>query len=341
MENEELVSVIVPVYNVEKYLEKCLESIINQTYKNLEIICIDDGSPDNSIDILNRFAEKDNRIKVIKQENKGLGATRNVGINLSKGKYISFIDSDDWIDKHMYEKAVNIFKKNSEISLVDCSTSLEKNNGKNKIRNLKNLNYNKNLNGIDYFKLLVKNNLFSASSCNKIFRLKEIKSEKIMFPENRLYEDLLFVFKNLIEAKQVGMIDEVMYHYYVEREESITNLINIKNIEDVLYTYKKVVQKIEKRELLNSIEFKEYMFLWIVRAVLFKLTKVSSQDNEITYNVIKNLKKNKDFQNISKDLFFNIKTKIKYRGFIFLLYFNNKIFIKSLKFFLERKKNEN
>ena len=137
------------------------------------------------------------------------------------------------------------------------------------------------------------------------------------------------------------MIDEVMYHYYVEREESITNLINIKNIEDVLYTYKKVVQKIEKRELLNSIEFKEYMFLWIVRAVLFKLTKVSSQDNEITYNVIKNLKKNKDFQNISKDLFFNIKTKIKYRGFIFLLYFNNKIFIKSLKFFLERKKNEN
>ena len=91
------VSIILPVYNVEKYLSQCLDSIVNQTLKDFECICINDGSPDNSLAILKEYASKDSRIKIINQENKGQSSARNVGMNFSKGKYIAFIDSDDWI----------------------------------------------------------------------------------------------------------------------------------------------------------------------------------------------------------------------------------------------------
>ena len=107
----DLISVIVPVYNVKNYLEKCLDSIINQTYKNLEIILINDGSTDESLDICYMYEKKDNRIKVYNQENHGLSYTRNRGIEIARGKYIGFVDSDDVISPFMYEflyKAINI-----------------------------------------------------------------------------------------------------------------------------------------------------------------------------------------------------------------------------------------
>ena len=100
---EELISVIVPVYNVEKYVEKCVESIINQTYKNIEIILVDDGSTDNSGKIIDNISLKDNRIKVIHKENGGLSDARNAGLDICNGKYIGFVDSDDSIHKKMYE----------------------------------------------------------------------------------------------------------------------------------------------------------------------------------------------------------------------------------------------
>ncbi len=102
MKEYDLVSIIVPVYNVEKYIEKCILSIINQTYTNLEIIIVNDGSLDHSENIIKEYISKDNRIKYIKRENGGLGAARNTGIENATGKYIAFVDSDDWIDPEMY-----------------------------------------------------------------------------------------------------------------------------------------------------------------------------------------------------------------------------------------------
>ena len=100
------ISVVVPVYNVEKYLKECIDSIINQTLEDIEIICVNDGSTDSSLEILNNFAEQDNRIKVITQSNQGLSAARNTGIKYANGEYISFIDSDDYIDTSLYETLV-------------------------------------------------------------------------------------------------------------------------------------------------------------------------------------------------------------------------------------------
>ena len=100
------ISVIVPVYNVEKYLARCLDSIINQTLADIEIICINDGSTDNSLEILNDYAKKDSRIKIIDQTNAGLSCARNAGMQIAQGEYIGFVDSDDWIDLDFYEKLV-------------------------------------------------------------------------------------------------------------------------------------------------------------------------------------------------------------------------------------------
>lgn len=98
-----MISIIVPVYNVEKYLERCIESIVNQTYKDIEIILVDDGSPDNCSVICDRYAEKDNRIKVIHKQNGGLINARKSGLEIAQGDYIGFVDSDDWIEPEMYE----------------------------------------------------------------------------------------------------------------------------------------------------------------------------------------------------------------------------------------------
>ena len=111
MNNTPLISVIVPVYNVEKYLRKCVDSIVNQTYKNLEIILVDDGSPDNCGKICDEFAEMDNRVMVIHKENGGLSSARNAGLDIATGEYITFVDSDDYIENDTYEKVVVAINK--------------------------------------------------------------------------------------------------------------------------------------------------------------------------------------------------------------------------------------
>ena len=119
MKKNNLISIIVPIYNVEKYLKKCIDSIINQTYKNLEIILVDDGSPDNCGKICDEYAKKDNRIKVIHKENGGVSSARNVGVENATGEYIGFVDSDDYIEKDMYEVLINNLKKeNADISII-------------------------------------------------------------------------------------------------------------------------------------------------------------------------------------------------------------------------------
>ena len=106
MQSNPKVSIIIPVYNVEQYLPKCLDSIINQTLKDIEIICINDGSIDNSLSILKEYASKDDRIIIIDKENEGQGIARNLGIKKAKGKYIGFVDPDDWVDIQMFEKCI-------------------------------------------------------------------------------------------------------------------------------------------------------------------------------------------------------------------------------------------
>ncbi len=117
-DNDPLISIIVPVYNVETYLPECLNSLVNQTYSNIEIICVNDGSTDNSLEVLQKYAQKDNRIIIIEQKNQGLSAARNTGLSHVHGKYLMFVDSDDWVEKNTCECAIEaVYKYNSELVL--------------------------------------------------------------------------------------------------------------------------------------------------------------------------------------------------------------------------------
>ena len=128
-----LISVIVPVYNTEKYLGRCVDSIINQTYTNLEIILVDDGSPDNSPAICDEYAKKDQRIKVIHKENGGLSSARNAGLDIAKGDFISFIDSDDWVEKDLFEVLVSLYGKTQ--AEIIASSFVGDGNGQQESRN--------------------------------------------------------------------------------------------------------------------------------------------------------------------------------------------------------------
>lgn len=340
MKKEELVSIVVPVYNVEEYLEKCLNSIVNQTYKNLEIVCIDDGSPDHSINILNKFAEKDNRIKIIRQKNKGLSGARNTGIKNSSGKYITFVDSDDWIEKNMIELLLK--KAESEnLDLVIC--------GRNHIKysEIKSIGLNKIdkilsgriLNGKEYFlEITSKTNLFTASAYNKLYLLEKIKKENLNFPEGRIYEDLLFIFKYLYFSKRVNIIDKALYNYVVSRENSITYQLNKNDIRDTEYTLKQVEDflRFQKEEdFLKNQQLKDYLFLWMLRAVTFKLIKIKSE--KVKLETLTKLKNSEIFHKYLLAVILKGK-KLKLRLIAIILLINKKLYLKILKLYFLSKR---
>lgn len=325
-----LVSIVVPVYNVEQYLRKCLNSIVNQTYQNIEIICVDDGSPDDSINILNEFAENDKRIKVIRQENQGLSGARNTGINNATGKYIMFVDSDDWIELNMVElMATKMEKENLDLVICGRYHQIKEEKQEVNLNEVKEILKNKILNGREYFKIVSsKTNLFTASAYNKLYITSVIKEKKLFFPLGKLYEDLLFVFQYLYESNRVGIVEQSLYNYVVSRDGAITNKINKNDIKDTLFTLneiKKFLKMKKDYELLSSLEFSEYMFIWISRAVLFKLPFNEKKYGRKEINkIIDELKKDEEYKEICKIILKKSRSKSK-KIFIQVLYFNNEL----------------
>lgn len=214
------ISIIVPVYNTSKYLEKCLNSLINQTYKEIEIIVVNDGSIDNSLEIANEIAKKDSRIKIYSKENGGLSSARNYGIEKSTGKYIGFVDSDDYVRKDMFEILMDMIESNNAQMSI-CGWYLVENN------NIRECNFKsgrKVLNNEQATDILLNHVSFDNFACNKLFEKRLF--EEIKFPEGKLLEDLLTIYK-LINISERIVIDSVPLYYYVLHQNSITsNLYN-------------------------------------------------------------------------------------------------------------------
>ena len=211
-------SIIVPVYNVEKYLPKCLESLIKQTLKDIEIICVNDGSMDNSLAILKEFASKDSRIKIIDNQHQGVAKTRNTGIEQSTGEYIGFVDSDDYIDLDFFEKLYNsATKSNSDIAIA--SILKHKN-----FFNIYNAKYTKEETAItiqDKIKLCEDKKHFFFYAWNKIYHSGFIKENNIKFSEGQIYEDVMFAIKALYYSNKIISVYGTKYHY-IEHENSLT-----------------------------------------------------------------------------------------------------------------------
>lgn len=232
---EDKVSIIVPIYNMENYLEKCIESIIEQSYKNIEIILINDGSTDKSEVICKKYKVKDNRIKVISSENKGVSSARNLGIEASTGKYISFIDPDDTVDKKYIEEMV-ICIKNYCCDVVFCLSKviyLEQ----DKIYDVK-INNEKSLSNNFYkdFYFIIEH--FQAP-WGKLYKSKFIKKYNIKFPIDFITaEDQIFNQEYLKYVKKYGFINKNLYNYYIRKNNSASKnlsekyfLSDIKNLE--------------------------------------------------------------------------------------------------------------
>ena len=216
MDQQCKISVIVPVYNVEPWLRECLESVLlHQDLDNIEVICIDDGSTDASLQILNEFAEKDSRVKVYTQSNSGLSATRNRGIELASGEYILFLDSDDLIAENSFLYLYNEVTNNDldvlyfGACVIFDNKILEEKYQNNKgyyIRN-KNNDYSDIVSGKELFVCLIDNNEFISSACLQLVRNSFLKESNLRFYEGILHEDELFTPEVMTLAKRVSCIN--------------------------------------------------------------------------------------------------------------------------------------
>ena len=224
-EKQPLISIIVPVYKVELYLRKCLDSIVNQTYKNLEILLIDDASPDRCGEICEEYASKDKRIRVFHNKvNRGLSAARNRGLVEATGEYIGFVDSDDWIESDMYEMLVQMI---DEADIAVCGYYIC-NYTRTYIVGYIEKHTKSFFSGPDILIALLDNEIDNAI-WNKLYR-KEI-FERIRFPEDRSFEDAAIMHKIVEQAKGVYVYSLPKYHYQ-KRENSITKINTAKNLID-------------------------------------------------------------------------------------------------------------
>ena len=245
--NNELISIIVPVYKVEKYLEKCVKSILKQTYTNLEIILVDDGSPDKCGQLCDELAKGDDRIKVYHKENGGLSDARNYGVERANGEYIGFVDSDDYIHESMYEKLYEAIKKSGTL-IVECGLTRVY---KNTLR--------PHYEGKDYFLILDKQGylkeylenrrLYGSAWCKLIH--KDL-AKKIKFPTGKIYEDAFYTLELLNNVEKYTLISGNYYYYYIRENSITTRPFSSKDMD-----YIEIMEKIRDYTLSNFPIYKE------------------------------------------------------------------------------------
>lgn len=237
MNYEVFVSIIVPVYNVERCLDRCLGSLTDQTLKNIEIICINDGSTDNSAEILTEFAKKDTRIKILTQQNAGLSAARNAGMEIAKGEFIGFVDSDDWVDIDFFEKLYSCAKKNDcDIAVADFIRQHPK---KKKVR--LNITEEKICETAED-KYLICKTYREGCVWNKIYRSEFLKSIDLKFVVGMYYEDKDFTARSLFFSKKLITVPNTYYNYFVNPKSIVKFSGNKKKDEHYILVRQQVLQ---------------------------------------------------------------------------------------------------
>ncbi|HJA32853.1 MAG TPA: glycosyltransferase [Candidatus Mediterraneibacter merdigallinarum] len=222
----DLISVIVPIYNVEQYLNQCLQSICSQSYKNLEIILVDDGSSDRCPELCDVWAEKDSRIRVIHKQNGGLSDARNAGMVCAKGEYIAFVDSDDWIEKDLYQKLWSeLHQNNAQIAACGIVKVFETTSEEQKIYSKQKIFTNE-----EALQTLLKGQDFCAVAWNKLYKRDVI--EDIRFPVGRLHEDEFFTYRVIANASKLVLVPEAKY-YYRQRAGSIMDKWTIRHLDSL------------------------------------------------------------------------------------------------------------
>ncbi len=282
------ISVIMPVYNVEEYLNECLDSVTQQTLKDIEIICIDDGSTDNSLKILNEYAQKDPRIKIITKKNEGQAIARNIGIKEAQGEYVAFVDSDDFIEPDMFEKLYSKAKDNN-LDLAMCKIATY-DNQTGEIKD-----------NVWYYMLGVfrdfEKDIFthkdtkeftcniSVTPYNKIYKNSLLKENDILFPEGLIFEDEKFFFDTYLRAKKVSIVDEFLYYYRVNRKGSTVDISKENDYSDIIPISKQIRETFE--ETGNYEDYKILLINRFIHLQLARFTQTSPKHKEKFFNLLK------------------------------------------------------
>lgn len=287
------VSIIIPVYNVEQYIRQALDSVVNQTLKDIEIICIDDCSPDNCWNILNEYASKDKRFNIIHlEENKGQGYARNLALDMANGKYIMFLDPDDWLELNACELAYNQIEKNQN-DMVFFDTYIYNDQTKQKKHVNLRLTPFKNIINDSQIKFKELNFPFIKTTeiWYKIYSKSFIDNYNIRFEEGRLGEDILFVIKTLCYSNTISIVNKPLYIYRTENSNSSTG--KTKSWKDLLYKRHETYIFVKEYGNINILNAKLIHF---ITSLIYWYNRFTAQDKTIK----------KDFYNEMRKLFINI-----------------------------------
>ncbi len=289
------VSIIIPIFNVKKYLKECINSVLNQTYRNMEILLIDDGSTDGTSEICDSYAENEN-VKVFHLKNGGVSKARNFGINKANGFYLMFIDSDDYIENNMVEKMVNSFE-NNDVEMVACGYDFVYKDKKIKPDFPNNVLFTSE----EAKREIFLSNSIQGFSVNKLYISKIIKENNILFDENiKICEDMLFVFEYLSNIKNIYSFSDTLYHYRMRK----SSASNFKNDYDLSVFDVITFIDLKDKNFINDIyDFYSYIY--------FKYYHLLRKTNKI-----KEVKKINFFEFIFNK---NISCKTKILSFYYLL----------------------
>lgn len=304
----DLVTIVVPVYNVQNYLARCIESLINQTYKNIEILLIDDGSNDDSAIICDEYQEKDERISVYHKENGGLSSARNYGIERAHGTYIAFIDSDDWIENRFVERLMAVIQEDNS-NIACCGFKIVNEN--NIIVSEKCSKESFVLSNISALENILLDGCVKNVAWNKIYE-KNLFNE-VRYPEGKNYEDVATTYKLILKAQKVSVVNESLNNYFL-RSDSIIHTVSERNINNWIWAYTMRKQEIAGRvnpeiEMIGDILFHYNLAKCAKRSKGDTVMKIGNKYQKILKKeikccgVIQLYKKVNDFSLIGKILF--------------------------------------
>ncbi len=322
-----LISIIVPVYNVRVYLRKCLDSICGQTYKNLEIVVVDDGSTDGSGEICDEYAQLDNRVKVIHQSNAGQSAARNKALSIAQGDFFGFVDSDDWVDKDMYEFLHNLIVE-SDADIAICSHYIEQ-QGKTRVR------YSSGEKTVfsrdEAIRALVVDKRVRNYLWDKLFKSKLFNG--IRFPEKQIFEDIAVSYRLFYNTHQVVMQDSPRYHYLTHGKSTTHGRLYNPQNEYVLFltVYQQVKFVYEKRILDQAPTYLHQ------RGVHFIDHLMMVPSSSFTEDIIKDvLAKMREFYNVSWVQLGTISAFKRYMIYRHLYIY--RVFYRSIRLFLKSRR---
>lgn len=297
-----LISVIVPCYNVESYVEDCLKSILNQTYKNLEIIVINDASTDKTAEIVQRYQKKDERITFIDSTvNRGLSDVRNQGLQVSHGDYLSFVDSDDILAHNFYEVLMNEMDSDPQIDIAQCVLD-EFHTVPSKSRPSIICGDFVAMTEASRIDLIKQDGVTFVMQSNKLFKRKIF--DHIRYPSGRLHEDLYVIYDEYEVADKVSFTNKTSYYYRVKREGSITSTLSAKRVQDCMFAYNHICSRAIDY---GNMWFYHYAKRKQLQDFIYMYTDCNEQDKGLFVYMKRDYKQNKNL--------FSKKERIKFTLF--------------------------